>query len=439
MAPGSFNSFLLATLLVAATGSNEVRRVGITASGRVASSTLARSGSFVEVSARASGLSFWRALRKQLEAKKKELDSTALESSSRNEMTSNREALWKAVAEFDNRFNNKLPCHLNENFEFGFDAIYHKLGVASSRECSLMCMAGDRSGGGTPCHSFTYIWATKECKFFGNVQPEQALWKNSPGSTSGPPCSLEGMRQEIQTAFETQMNQAMASQRLLNQELGDVHGLLADEHKRADQLAAKLQKEKERVATLKDTIVRSEKKSIAPEAASSKASVPSTAPLKAPAANSVNHAPRKQIADAAANGRPGEPTTVASSTKPNDLKNVQKHVQREKVQEVGFHGPGNVSSPKKAEPVVRVQEKTRKAMPDEVAKTLPTATSPEDNAIVSFVKSWKFTLFGVIFVLAVAFKLNNLIKGNKKLDDKDLPANDALVGLEVNVGPPLDQ
>jgi hypothetical protein len=433
MARGSSKSFLLTTLLVAAAGS-EVRRVGITANGRVASSK-ASSGSFVELSARASGLSFWRALRKQLEAKKKELDTTV----SRNEMTSNREALWKAVVEFDNRFNNMLPCHVNENVDYGLDATYRKLGVLSSRECSLMCTAGERSGGGTPCRSFTYISATKECKFFGSVQPVPALWRNSPGSTSGPPCSLEGMRREIQAAFEAEMNQAMASQRLLNQELGDVHNLLADERNRAEQLAARLQKEKERVTTLKDTIVRSEKKTIAPEAASSKAAAPSTEPLKAPAAKSVNHAPRRQIASATANGRHAESTTVASSTKSNDLKKIQKHVDRHKVQKVGVHGAGNMSSPQKAEPVQRVQEKARKPMPDEVAKTLPAATSPEDNAFASFVKSWRFSACGVIFVLAVAFKLNNFIKSYKKPDEKELPANDALVGLAGDVGPPREQ
>lgn len=258
-------SALLVTLLVAVQGSDEVRRVGITATGRVdtskaqASADAHANAALVEVSARAksqAGLSFWRSLRKQLEAKNDNLGAHGLKYETAHA------AWWNAVRKVDQRFNSKASCKLSENIAYHLVPIFSKVGITSPRDCALMCAVDPmavRSGRDSSCKSFTYNSSSTECKFFKSGQPAKAEWVQSLGITSGPACNLESIRQEIQQTYEADLKRAVKSEQRVADELEKSEMRLAQQTKRAEKMDASLKKVQHDNLALKGEIVRSEK------------------------------------------------------------------------------------------------------------------------------------------------------------------------------------
>jgi hypothetical protein len=77
-----------------------------------------------------------------------------------------------------------------------------------------MCAAdplGEGSGHKSACKSFTYNKTAKDCVFFGLAQQEHADRIKDACCTSGPPCNLDIMREQIQKLFDAKMRRALAS------------------------------------------------------------------------------------------------------------------------------------------------------------------------------------------------------------------------------------
>jgi hypothetical protein len=207
-------------------------------------------------------LSFWHALRKELERKKAHLETNDLRS---DLLASNLKTLWKAAFKVDESHGGQLMCKLqgNTSFPTHLKTMFSTKGVDSPRVCSLMCAAvplGERSGSLAPCQSFTYNATSTECKFFEFGQPPKGTWIQSPWVTSGPPCGIDGIRQEIQQMFEADMKQAAANDKQMEKELDLFRVRIAEQNKHTEQITAALNQVEATNSALKNEIVRSEKK-----------------------------------------------------------------------------------------------------------------------------------------------------------------------------------
>lgn len=206
----------LALLIAPAVASTVVRRV-VEANGGFRSNRVG-SGSWSQAGAKSKsqvGLSFWRALRKELEEKKKSLSSADTRESSLLSTAARRDLMWQAVREVDDKFHKKYMCALDEGTTYAKEsmflqgqAAYSKASVASARECALMCAAdsmADRSHKDLACKSFAFNKTAQECKFFNFAHEARNTQLKDACCTTGPPCNLESMREEIQTHFQTEL------------------------------------------------------------------------------------------------------------------------------------------------------------------------------------------------------------------------------------------
>lgn len=194
------------------------------------------------------GLPFWRQLRQELEAKKKYLVGGSHEDAVLSE-ADRRDLLWHAVREVDDQFSQKYACKIEEGTTYSKDptmlqnqAIY-KTRIGSARECALICAAdplGVHGDHKTPCKSFTYNKTVQECKFFSFAQKEHSTRVKDTCCTSGPPCNLNSMREEIQKEFEAELKRAMSSQKQLAAQLKKASDRLADEKKTTQRLSFEL-------------------------------------------------------------------------------------------------------------------------------------------------------------------------------------------------------
>merc|ERR1719482_2681643 len=82
---------------------------------------------------------------------------------------------------------------------------------------------------------------------------------HSPGTTSGPPCNVESMRQEIQQTYEADLKRAVMSEQRAADELEKTQVRLAKHTKRADNLELSVKKLQNANSAMKSEIVRSEK------------------------------------------------------------------------------------------------------------------------------------------------------------------------------------
>jgi hypothetical protein len=198
----AFTSVLthLLLLIVPAKAINQVvRRVGVEANGRVRSS---------------------RMNSEDLEAKR-----TDLFSSGESSTAARRDLLWQAVREVDDQFLQKTNCKLEEGTTYAKELVllaeqtsYSKTGTASARECALMCAADsldDRNHKNLACKSFTFNTTAHECKFFNFAPQALDTWNKDACCSSGPPCSLDKMREEIQSHFHAELERVMSSNKHL--------------------------------------------------------------------------------------------------------------------------------------------------------------------------------------------------------------------------------
>jgi len=209
----------LALVIAPALASNVVRKVVAEGSGQLRSNRVAVGAwsSAVAQSKSQIGLPFWRALRKELEAKKKDL---ALADTRESSSTTHRDLLWQAVREVDDKFHQqKFMCALEGGTTYAKDAMfmqghaaYSKINIASPRECALMCAAdslADPSHKNLACRSFAYNRTAQECKFYNFAHQEGHTRVKDACCTTGPPCNLASMREEIQTHFQVELKRTI--------------------------------------------------------------------------------------------------------------------------------------------------------------------------------------------------------------------------------------
>jgi hypothetical protein len=160
----------------------------------------------------------------ELEAKR-----TDLLSSGESSTAVRRDLLWQAVREVDYQFRQKSNCKLEEGTTYAKESMllagqttYSKMDIASARECALMCAADsldDRSHRNLACKSFTFNKTAHECKFLNFVQQARGTGNKNACCTSGPPCNLDSMREEIQSHFHAELERmTLSHKRQANQQ-----------------------------------------------------------------------------------------------------------------------------------------------------------------------------------------------------------------------------
>jgi hypothetical protein len=199
----AFTSILTRLLLLIAPAeavNQVVRRVGVEANGRVRSN---------------------RVSSEELEAKRADLLSSGESSTA-----ARRDLLWQAVREVDDESRQKPNCKLEVGTTYAKEVMllaeqtsYSKTNTTSARECALMCAADsleDSNHKNLACKSFTFNKTAHECKFF-NFAPQAArgTWNKDACCTSGLPCNLDNMREEIQSHFHAELDRIMLSHKHL--------------------------------------------------------------------------------------------------------------------------------------------------------------------------------------------------------------------------------